>query len=87
MDIGGDLDDRRGRMAGVGMSADDLLAEWLVNMTREQRQRRFWGFRKISGSSREAPSDGTEQIPEREPQVVPSTDRARQAGEPSGYTG
>ncbi|WP_159454868.1 hypothetical protein [Microbispora rosea] len=49
------------------MSTDDLLAEWLVNMTREQRQHRFWGFQGTLRSSQEAPGDGTEQIPEREP--------------------
>ncbi|MEU7889866.1 hypothetical protein AB0B54_30560 [Microbispora bryophytorum] len=49
------------------MSADDLLAEWLVNVAREQRRYRFWGFQEAPDSSQEAPGDETEQISEREP--------------------
>ncbi|GAB3910275.1 hypothetical protein GCM10027612_87770 [Microbispora bryophytorum subsp. camponoti] len=49
------------------MSADDLLAEWLVNVVREQRRYRFWRFQEVPCSSQEAPGDETEQIPKREP--------------------
>ncbi|MFF4128363.1 hypothetical protein ACFYYP_32990 [Microbispora rosea] len=49
------------------MSADDLLAEWLVNVAREQRRYRFGEFQEAPGSSQEAQDDGAGQIPEREP--------------------
>jgi len=46
-------------------SADDLLADLLVRVVREQRRRRDWGFEEPSGLPRE-PADGVEQMVEQE---------------------
>ena len=50
---------------GMRKSADDLLADLLVRVVREQRRRRDWGFEEPSGLPRE-PADGVEQMVEQE---------------------